>query len=207
MKKSNLIFEIIKKVHQKNIHTQRVDRISTLISDNISIDIKTILDIGCGDGKLSKLIMTKNQKVEIIGLDVMERPKCDIEYHYFDGEILPFNDHFFDAIQYIDVLHHTNNIKKEIENGITKTKKYVIIKDHIYKSQIDFLILKFMDWIGNAPHGVKVIYNFKKKEEWLKLFEENKLEVIYFNDKLSLYSRFLDKIFGRSLHFIAILKL
>ena len=69
--------------------------------------------------------------------------ELNLSYHN-----IPFQEKEFDAVQLIDVLHHTDNIEKVLENAIKYTNKYVIIKDHIYLSKLDFQTLKFMDWIG-----------------------------------------------------------
>jgi SAM-dependent methyltransferase len=202
----NIFLTLIKKSHHSAVHTGRVEVISDLIAMNLPIDVVSMLDIGCGDGKISNLIQSKQGKVKIVGIDIMERPTCEIEYQSFDGENIPFAQNSFDAIQLVDVLHHTSNISSVISNALPISSKYLVIKDHLYQSRFDFLTLKFMDWVGNAPHGVKVIYNFQTLEQWKSIFKENRLELIYFNDKIKLYPKLVNWIFGRKLHFIAILK-
>ena len=201
------MLQLIKSLHNKIVHTNRVDTIAKTISKNLPNDINKILDIGCGDGLISKKINAALPKLNYTGIDVMERPTCHINYVSFDGVNIPFQEKEFDAIQLIDVLHHTDNIEKVLENAIKYTNKYVIIKDHIYLSKLDFQTLKFMDWIGNAPHGVKVIYNFQKENTWDNYFDILSLEKIFYNNKIKLYPDFANWIFGRKLHFITILNI
>ena len=201
------MLKLIKVLHNRMVHTNRVDTIANTISENLPNDINNILDIGCGDGLISKKINAKLPKLNFTGIDVMERPTCHINYVSFDGVNIPFQQKEFDAIQLIDVLHHTNNIEKVLDNAIKYTSKYIIIKDHIYSNQLDFQTLKFMDWIGNAPHGVKVIFNFQKENTWEKYFELFSLEKIYYNNKIKLYPTLANSIFGRKLHFVAILRI
>ncbi|MBP6754831.1 MAG: methyltransferase domain-containing protein [Bacteroidia bacterium] len=202
----NTIKKCIKKIHALTIHTNRVSTISNILVQNIPTDVASVLDIGCGDGLISKEINTSLNKLSYTGIDVMDRPTCYINYVSFDGVNIPFKEQEFDAVQLIDVLHHTDDIQKVLENALKYTNKYVIIKDHIYLSKFDFLILKFMDWVGNAPHGVKVIYNFQKEITWDNYFSKLSLKKVYFNKQIKLYPWYVNWIFGRELHFIAILK-
>lgn len=120
--------------------------------------------------------------------------------------ILTFEKDIFDSVLFVDVLHHTNDINIVIEESLKVSKDYFTIKDHLYWNKLDFLILKFMDWVGNAPHGVKVIYNFQNKESWDKIFKNNNLEIVYYNENLKLYPQLINWLFGRKMHFIAVLK-
>ena len=63
-----------------------------------------------------------------------------------------------------------------------------------------------MDWVGNAPHGVDVVYNFKKESYWLSVFDELGLEVVKMNKRVKLYPSLFNWIFGRELHFVVLLK-
>jgi ubiquinone/menaquinone biosynthesis C-methylase UbiE len=80
------------------------------IENNIAASNKRILDIGCGDGEFSSLLLNNNN--EIIGLDISENAVkiaqgrrikakyCDINYG------LPFEDSSFDIVLIFDTLEH-----------------------------------------------------------------------------------------------------
>jgi ubiquinone/menaquinone biosynthesis C-methylase UbiE len=204
---TNTIKKIIKNIHAITIHTNRVSTISSMLIKNIPSDIKSILDIGCGDGQISAKIQKERTEITYTGIDVLERPKCEIIYQSFDGLNIPFEAKTFDAIQLIDVLHHVENISDVLNNALKYAKKYVIIKDHIFENKIDFQTLKFMDWIGNAPHGVRVIYNFQNEKSWDEIFSNYSLEKYFYSKKINLYPWFANWIFGRKLHFIVILEI
>lgn len=199
--------KFIKKIHAFTIHTNRVSTIANILIANIPSDVCSILDIGCGDGLISSKIQNSRNELKYTGIDVMERPKCEINYQSFDGINIPFDENTFDAVQLIDVLHHVEDIDSVMKNALKYTRKYIIIKDHIYENTLDFQTLKFMDWVGNAPHGVKVIYNFQKEKKWDEMFGINNLTKYFYNNKIKLYPRFANWIFGRKLHFIAILEI
>ncbi len=199
------MLSFIKKLHHTYVFKRRIEVISETIN-HLLPKVDSILDIGCGDGSISKKIIDKRGDLQITGIDIMERPMCHIEYASFDGKVIPFENNSFDAVQLIDVLHHTNDIKELMQESLSKSKKYVIIKDHIYSNRIDFLTLKFMDWIGNAPHGVEIIYNFQKEKYWINLYEELGLEIVSLERKVKLYPTLFNWIFGRKLHFVVILQ-
>lgn len=199
------MLSFIKKLHHKYVFLRRIEVISDGINNQLPV-VNSVLDIGCGDGSISKKIIDKRKDLKIVGIDIMERPMCHIEYVSFDGTTIPFEDNSFDAVQLVDVLHHTCNIKELMIESLSKSSQYMIIKDHIYVNRIDFLTLKFMDWIGNAPHGVEIIYNFQKEKYWMNLFKELNLEIVSIERKVKLYPTLFNLIFGRKLHFIVILK-
>ena len=63
-----------------------------------------------------------------------------------------------------------------------------------------------MDWIGNAPHGVRLPYNYLSLEKWQDIFVEANLEVEVFSKNIPLYPAPFSYVFGRGLHFIAVMR-
>ncbi|MCK0146100.1 class I SAM-dependent methyltransferase [Arenibacter sp. F26102] len=199
------MLELFKKLHNKYVFLRRIDVLSNQIAAQIPDNIR-VLDIGCGDGTISKLILDKKKNITIEGLDVFSRESCAIPFKIFDGKTIPHANNEFDATLFVDVLHHTTNIKELIVEASRVSRKYIIIKDHHYNNALDFGILKFMDWIGNAPHGVKVIYNFKNLDFWKATFNDLGIEIETLNCKIPIYPFPFNLIFGRDLHFITVLR-
>lgn len=198
--------EILNRVHEYFVFNRRVKVLSKTISKIIPKDVKSILDVGCGDGLISFLIKNKRKKIKISGLEVLKRSSCLIDTKIFDGKTIPLKDSSRDLILFIDVLHHTNNIESIFKDSIRVTKKYVIVKDHIYQTQFDYIILKIMDWFGNRGHGVNLVYNYKKKKYWTNLSLKYKANIVDWNENLRLYPFPFNFFFGRRLHFIALFK-
>jgi len=66
--------------------------------------------------------------------------------------------------------------------------------------------LRFMDWVGNAPHGVVLPYNYQSSGQWGGYFRDAALSIARFDTAIPLYPFPFSLLFGRKLHFIAELK-
>lgn len=166
----------------------------------------SMLDIGCGDGKIDYMIMKSNQTVKIQGLEVHPRPECLIECKNFDGIKIPLEDSSTDLCMLVDVMHHTSHIDKLMMECCRVSRRHILIKDHLCESKADFVLLKFMDWVGNRPHRIKLLCNYLSKQKWDEYFSLCNLKTVLWNSKIPLYPYPLNKIFGRNLHFIALLE-
>ena len=63
-----------------------------------------------------------------------------------------------------------------------------------------------MDWVENARHYVALPYNYWTLAEWHGVFDKLGLVIQYWESNLNLYPFPADLIFGRSLHFVAALR-
>ncbi len=79
----------------------------------------------------------------------------------------------------------------------------VLIKDHTRDGLLAGPTLRFLDWVGNAPHGVALPYNYWRERQWRESFERIGLTPSVWRNRLGLYPPGASWIFGRSLHFIA----
>lgn len=75
-------------------------------------DHDRILDIGCGNGRLLKMI-TQKAKVEAFGIDISEEmvkvareDNHEISYYVSEADKTPFEDGFFDVITVCCAFHH-----------------------------------------------------------------------------------------------------
>ena len=89
-----------------NIRFRALRKITKDINDGANI-----LDVGCGSGFSIEKILPKN--FNVYGIDTTEEvisyaKKMRPDYHFQVGhaESLPFEDNFFDAIFYLDVIEH-----------------------------------------------------------------------------------------------------
>src|SRR5215813_5912604 len=98
--------KLLGKVHEVLVHRRRVKVTAELLAERIPPNSQ-VLDIGCGDGSISRQIMQLRPDVRIRGVEVLPRAECKIECDPYDGKHLPFADNSFDACMMVDVLHHT----------------------------------------------------------------------------------------------------
>lgn len=165
-----------------------------------------VLDIGTGDGTIAEHWTRGRPDVSVEGVDVLVRPKAKIPVRAFDGLNLPFPDRSFDVVTLVDVLHHARDQVRLLSEAARVARQFVIIKDHIPSSRLDWATLAVMDWVGNAPHGVSLPYNYLSSRQWSDLFRKAKLDVETTESKLGLYPFPLNYLFGRKLHFISRLR-
>src|SRR3989344_1873610 len=171
--------KIHKRIYDRYISQIRINEIVKRINPLLK-DSGKILDVGCGNGKISKILMGKNPGLKINGIDVFEIENPKIKVEVFDGEKIPYKENSFDTITLIDVLHHEKDLETLFKEVIRVSNKYIIIKDHYFKNGIDRLIIKLYDYVGNKPYGVKLPYNFKSIKEWKELINKYNLEILHF---------------------------
>jgi SAM-dependent methyltransferase len=165
-----------------------------------------LLDVGCGDGTIDQLIMTLRPDVTIEGIDVMIRPETKIPVQKYDGAHFPYADGSFDYIMLIDVLHHTDDAVPVLAEARRVAKKGIIVKDHLRDGFLAGPTLRFMDWVGNAPHGVVLVYRYFSDAQWEEVFKKLGLRRAKWIEKLALYPAPFSYVFGRRLHFLAVLE-
>jgi ubiquinone/menaquinone biosynthesis C-methylase UbiE len=95
-------------VHGGYVFRRRVRVLSERLADALPKDA-TVLDVGCGDGLISKLIVERRPDVKIQGIDILIRPQTHIPVTKFDGVKIPHPDESFEVVMFVDVLHHTDD--------------------------------------------------------------------------------------------------
>jgi len=192
----------IGQAHEKLLFNRRVrvlvEEVGNLIPEN-----SAILDVGTGDGQIAKMIGMTQSGTSVQGIDIMERSKTHIPVSLFDGATIPFGDNSVDVVTFVDVLHHTHDPQVLISEAARVARTAVIIKDHLSENLIDHATLRLMDWVGNAPHGVVLPYNYASRKQWEKWLKAAGLFEDKFLTDIPLYPAPLSWIFGRKLHFIA----
>jgi ubiquinone/menaquinone biosynthesis C-methylase UbiE len=192
-------------LHTKLVSARRVHVLAESLAALVPNGSR-LLDIGCGDGQIAKLIVARRSGVKATGIDVLLRPKTHIPVAKYDGTTIPFEDASFDMVMLIDVLHHTENPAALLREATRVTRRYVLLKDHFRNGVFAEATLRLMDWIGNIHHGVTLPYHYLSETEWRRIYDQVAVRPVETKRKLNLYPQPANLVFGRGLHFIALLE-
>ncbi|HSW31544.1 MAG TPA: class I SAM-dependent methyltransferase [Longimicrobiales bacterium] len=193
---------VLGSLHERAVYGRRVrvlsERLAALCPQGASV-----LDVGCGDGLITRLVGEHRPDLRLQGMDVMERPHPHVPVTLFDGRVIPFPDDAFDTVMMVDVLHHTGDPAVLLAEAARVARRTVLLKDHTRDGWLAGPTLRLMDWVGNAPHGVVLPYNYWTEAQWRGAFRSLDLDVLAWEADLPLYPAPASWLFGRSLHFLA----
>jgi len=196
---------VLGSVHGRLVFGRRIRVLSDRLARMLPLG-STVLDVGCGDGSLDKLLLQQRPDLCLQGVDVLVRPATRIPVQPFDGRHLPFPDASFDAVLLVDVLHHAEDAMQLLREAARVTRDSVVIKDHLRDRFLAGPMLRFMDYLGNAPHGVRLPYNYWPRRQWTLAWENAGLDTAEFHSDLRLYPPPFEHLFGGSLQFLARLR-
>lgn len=192
---------VLDQLHGKIVHTRRVRVLAERLAPLFPRDA-TVLDVGCGDGLLAKLVGQLRPDLKLEGIDVLVREGTHVPVRAFDGRHIEAADRSYDAVMFVDVLHHTDDPKVLFAEAVRVARQCVVIKDHTRDGLLAGPTLRFMDWVGNARHGVALPYNYLSFDDWMTMIEEFGLKIERWEDRLGLYPWWARWVFERKLHVI-----
>jgi SAM-dependent methyltransferase len=193
---------LIGRLHESKVHGSRVESLRGHLLGLLPHQ-GTVLDVGCGDGLLSSLLASDLPNTQFRGMDVLVREDTKIQVAPFDGVTIPLENKSVDTVMMIDVLHHTENPSVLMREATRVARKTIVLKDHTKTGFLAGATLRFMDWVGNAKHGVALPYNYLTRRQWDQLFDETGVAVDQWIGRPRLYGRPGDWLFGRRLQFLA----
>lgn len=195
----------ISRCHRAFVFQRRTRVLAELLASRIPQGA-SVLDVGCGDGTIASRIAQLRPDISIQGVEVMVRPGCKIECRPFDGSKIPYPDASFDLCLFVDVLHHTQDPAILLREAVRVTRDFVLLKDHVDENILDDVTLRFMDWVGNRPHGVVLTYNYQSRKQWAAHFSACGLKEETWKEDVPLYPWPFQIVLGRKLHFISLLR-
>lgn len=195
----------ISRWHHAIVHQRRTRVLAEILAPQIPSG-GSVLDIGCGDGTVASLIAELRPDISIRGVEFLVRPGCKITCDSFDGVRLPFPDDTFDVCMFVDVLHHTKDVRVLLREAVRVSRTFVLIKDHLNHQFLAGATLHLMDWLGNRPYAVPLPYNYQDRRQWSDHFATSGLEEVNWTTRVPLYSAPVSLILGRGLHFVSLLR-
>jgi SAM-dependent methyltransferase len=193
---------LLDRLHERGVLRQRAQRLATLLARVVPPN-SAVLDVGCGDGQIDTLLLEQRADLKIHGVEVLTRTPAKFPVTHFDGNTLPFGNASFDVVLFVDVLHHTSDPMVLLREAARVARKGIVIKDHLLQGILARTRLKFMDYVGNARHGVSLPFNYWSPQQWQSAEQQLGLRKGIELKKLGLYPLLADLVFGAGLHFVA----
>jgi SAM-dependent methyltransferase len=183
------------------VHERRVRVLARHLADLIPEGAR-VLDVGCGDGRIDALIGEHRPDLELSGIDIGVRDETLIPVQEFDGLTIPLADDSMDVVMLVDVLHHAEDPHKLLSEAARVAEKAIVLKDVTPLGPGSDATLRFMDWVGNARHGVPLPYDFWTQEQWRDAFARLDMRVEAVKRRLGLYPWPASLLFEKRMHFI-----
>lgn len=105
----------------------------------------TVLDLGCGDGSIDRILAELSPKKQITGVDLeahqqwnLKRPK-NLKFKQASVYDLPFKPKSFDVVMLKDVLHHLPDPEKTLAEIAKIAKKQVLVIEANRYNPISFV--------------------------------------------------------------------
>lgn len=192
---------IADRLHRRWVHARRVRVLASHLDPLLGPGFR-VLDVGAGDGRLAVQLTSARPDLQIRCVDLKLRPTSAFPVEHYDGERLPFDDGAFDAVLLIDVLHHASDPLALLAEA-QRVAALVLIKDHSLEGWFADATLRFMDWVGNARHGIPLPFRYWTRSAWIAAFDGMNLGVRSWQTPLGMYPWPATLLFDRSLHFVA----
>lgn len=136
-----------------------------------------ILDFGCGSGIVGKEFQDYF-KVEILGVDIVDKRIVKIPFQKINGETIPFPENFFDVVLISYVLHHARDSLLLLREAKRVGKKIIVFEDlpegFLSKIYCRIHSLSYKIFFKNQGQG-----DFKREKEWQKIFEGLGFNILY----------------------------
>jgi SAM-dependent methyltransferase len=192
------------KLHEAVVKSRRAEVLARHVAELLPNDAR-VLDIGCGDGKVAARIAALRSDAALEGVDVIAPRAPCVAVRRYDGRVLPYATGEFDAALLLDVVHHAAEPHALLAEA-ARVASAIVIKDHFASGRGSALVLRFMDWAGNARHGVDLRYEYWSEAEWRAAWKALGFELVELRRSLGLYPRVARWLFERDLHFVALLE-
>jgi SAM-dependent methyltransferase len=163
-----MLQKIVSAANRYTSKPMRNRRLALEISASL-LDDERVLDVGCGDGRLTDSISKRRGNAAFFCCDIINGYAGRLKtFVVCDSRQLPFKDGSFGQTIVSDVVHHCPHPDVLIAEALRVTSKNIIIKDHVSSGLIDRALLSLMDAYGNA--GGSRHRRYLSQRGWTELF-------------------------------------
>ena len=163
-----------------------------------------ILDVGCGDGSLASRLQALRPDIRVFGLEVHLRLRAPIPAALYDGRDFPFPDRAFAGVIIADSLHHAADPAEVLRECLRVARQSVVVKDHFCENAWERLVLRILDWGGNAAHGVTLRYAYFSRAAWADMIQRlSAVETFRIERVEGQYASPFQAWLGRGIQFLA----
>ena len=195
----------------RRLHAPIYRRRISVLTDTILAYVQAndlLLDVGCGSGALGRALLDCRRcpaGVRVIGLESNRRGGEAIDVQAYDGHVFPYGNNTVDLVILADVLHHEACPDRLLAEAIRVTKRIIFIKDHKIEGFLAQPRICVLDWAANTGYGVKCLFRYNTKPEWNRFLNRFSVRLTREINCIDLYPAFFNLIFGRRLHYCAVL--
>ncbi len=168
---TRILQKIMMPIYELAAH-QRANEIAQFVEPKTRI-----LDLGTGHGALAH-VLKKKLSADVVGIDVRDGRKWDIDFLVFDGENLPFGDKSFDSTVIVFVLHHASNFRKLLHEAARVTRGAIVIYEDTPANAFERKLCAAHGASFNKTFGIKNGTTFLSEEEWLREFDAVNFSVV-----------------------------
>jgi SAM-dependent methyltransferase len=143
--------------HHRAVRVPRADRVAAALAEVAGGRASSVLDVGCGDGRVGRAVAQRLGATTLRGVDLLVNPGDVLAGAAIrEGEPLPFADRSFEVVLLADVLHHAEDPRRLLAESLRVASRVVAIKEHVASGWASRALLLAMDMVGNAQRGVAV---------------------------------------------------
>ncbi|WP_298423960.1 class I SAM-dependent methyltransferase [uncultured Kordia sp.] len=211
--KKSFFDKLLIRFHKNASHSNRIAILSRLFTQKIQElaiqkETITLLDIGCGDMKITKILAEQNKNLQTTGVDIYPNTRNWKNYVAFDGRTLPFTEKSFDIILFSDVLHHDYENLDQLIKEAKRVSNFIMIKDHFEYGFFSRTLLQLADIVGNYGYGVSIPKRYFTKKRFQELVKKHQLTEIKQQCPVYLYNHLplVKYIFKGKYQFTSVIK-
>ncbi|WP_413207203.1 class I SAM-dependent methyltransferase [Rhodospirillum sp. A1_3_36] len=153
----------------KVINAKRLEHLPPRLAPHFD-GTETVLDVGCANGQMALELTRYRPGLSVSGVDIFVPDKPLIPFTRYDGMTLPYGDNAFDSVTLLDVLHHDRSPERVLGEALRVSRRKVVIKDHFWRTRLDFVTLCYFDYVGNRLNGTPLPFSYQSMDGWRALF-------------------------------------